>query len=85
MSLRILSNGKFRSVEHRVVIHPNKERLSAALFNYARKDLMISPLPEFVKDGKVNYRSIRYHDLLSQYFTSQLDGRNRLERLQLEH
>uniref|UniRef100_A0A0E0MAN1 Fe2OG dioxygenase domain-containing protein n=1 Tax=Oryza punctata TaxID=4537 RepID=A0A0E0MAN1_ORYPU len=80
-TLEILSNGKFRSVEHRAVVHPNKERLSAALFNYARENLVISPLPEFVKDGKVNYRSISYRDLL---FTSQLDGRNRQERLRLE-
>lgn len=67
------------------MIHPNKERISTALFHYPRDDLLLSPLPEFVKDGKVNYRSISYRDFLSQYFMSQLDGWNRLERLQLEH
>uniref|UniRef100_A0A0D9XME4 Fe2OG dioxygenase domain-containing protein n=1 Tax=Leersia perrieri TaxID=77586 RepID=A0A0D9XME4_9ORYZ len=52
-TLEILSNGKFKSVEHRAVIHPNKERISAALFHYPRENLVLSPLPEFVKDGKL--------------------------------
>uniref|UniRef100_A0A0D9XMD4 Fe2OG dioxygenase domain-containing protein n=1 Tax=Leersia perrieri TaxID=77586 RepID=A0A0D9XMD4_9ORYZ len=76
-TLEILSNGKFRSVEHRAVIHPNKERISASLFHYPCENMMISPLPEFVKDDKVKYKSISYHDFMKQFFTQQLDGRNR--------
>lgn len=83
-TLEILSNGKFRSIEHRAVIHPNKERISVALFQYPCSNLMVAPLPEFVKDGKVRYRSTRYQDFLMQFFTAKLDGRNRLERLKLE-
>lgn len=83
-TLEILSNGKFKSVEHRAMIHPNKERISTALFHYPRDDLLLSPLPEFVKDGKVNYRSISYLDFMTQFFTQQLDGKNRLEMLKLE-
>nr|AAL79785.1 putative ethylene-forming enzyme [Oryza sativa Japonica Group] len=83
-TLEILSNGKFKSVEHRAMIHPNKERISTALFHYPRDDLLLSPLPEFVKDGKVNYRSISYNDFMMQFFNQKRDGRNRLERLKLE-
>uniref|UniRef100_I1QVW5 Fe2OG dioxygenase domain-containing protein n=2 Tax=Oryza glaberrima TaxID=4538 RepID=I1QVW5_ORYGL len=83
-TLEILSNGKFRSVEHRAVVHPSRERISAALFYYPCQDLAISPLPDFVKDGKVKYKTISYQDLLTEYFTAELDGRNRLEKLKLE-
>ncbi|KAG8083659.1 hypothetical protein GUJ93_ZPchr0016g2544 [Zizania palustris] len=83
-TLEVLSNGKFRSVEHRAVIHPNKERISVALFHYPRENLVLSPLPEFVEDGKVRYRSMRYQDFLKQLFTAKLDGKNRLEKLKLE-
>uniref|UniRef100_A0A0E0BDP2 Fe2OG dioxygenase domain-containing protein n=1 Tax=Oryza glumipatula TaxID=40148 RepID=A0A0E0BDP2_9ORYZ len=83
-TLEILSNGKFRSVEHRAVVHPSRERISAALFYYPCQDLAISPLPDFVKDGKVKYKTISYQDLLIEYFTAELDGRNRLEKLKLE-
>nr|ABG66252.1 oxidoreductase, 2OG-Fe oxygenase family protein, expressed [Oryza sativa Japonica Group]BAG87575.1 unnamed protein product [Oryza sativa Japonica Group] len=83
-TLEILSNGKFRSVEHRAVINPNKERISAALFHYPSENMVISPLPEFVKDGKVKYRSISYLDFMKQIFTQQLDGKNRVEVLKLD-
>ncbi|KAG8092538.1 hypothetical protein GUJ93_ZPchr0012g20398 [Zizania palustris] len=83
-TLEVLSNGKFRSVEHRAVIHPNKERISVALFHYPCENLVLSPLPEFVEDGKVHYRSMRYQDFLKQMLTAQLDGKNRLEKLKLE-
>ncbi|KAF0928709.1 hypothetical protein E2562_006132 [Oryza meyeriana var. granulata] len=53
-TLEILSNGKFKSVEHRAVIHPNKERISVALFFFPCHNLVVSPLPEFVKDDKPN-------------------------------
>ncbi|TVU46999.1 hypothetical protein EJB05_06573, partial [Eragrostis curvula] len=33
-ALEVLSNGKFKSEEHRAVIHPNKERISVAMFHF---------------------------------------------------
>uniref|UniRef100_A0A0A8XUJ1 Isopenicillin N synthase-like Fe(2+) 2OG dioxygenase domain-containing protein n=1 Tax=Arundo donax TaxID=35708 RepID=A0A0A8XUJ1_ARUDO len=83
-TLEILSNGKFRNAEHRAVIHPNKERISVAMFHYPRQDHVVSPLPEFVKDDKVHYRSTSYQDFLMQFFKAKLDGKNHLERLKLE-
>ncbi|TVU46997.1 hypothetical protein EJB05_06571 [Eragrostis curvula] len=83
--LEVLSNGKFKSVEHRAVIHPNKERISVAMFHYPCQDLVLSPLSEFVTEGeKVRYRSTSYQDFLMQYFAAKLDGRNHVERLKLE-
>ncbi|CAD6211239.1 unnamed protein product [Miscanthus lutarioriparius] len=83
--LEIMSNGEFRSVEHRAVIHPNKERISVAMFHCPSLNLKLFPLPEFVKKGeKVRYRSTSYEDFLKQYFSAKLDGRARLERLKLE-
>jgi len=48
-----MSNGEFRSVEHRAVIHPNKERISVAMFHCPSLNLKLCPLPEFVKKGAV--------------------------------
>jgi isopenicillin N synthase-like dioxygenase len=77
-----MSNGEFRSVEHRAVIHPNKERISVAMFHCPSLNLKLCPLPEFVKKGeKVRYRSTSYEDFLEQYFAAKLDGTERLERL----
>nr|CAB3495275.1 unnamed protein product [Digitaria exilis] len=54
--LEILSNEKFRSVEHRAVIHQNKERISVAIFQQPCQDLTVGPLPEFVKGDKVRVK-----------------------------
>ncbi|KAL6642694.1 hypothetical protein ACP70R_020875 [Stipagrostis hirtigluma subsp. patula] len=83
-TLEILSNGKFRSAEHRAVVNPNKERISVAMFHHPCRDWMLSPLPEFVKDDKVRYRSTRYPEFLTQYLKAKLDGKNHLEILKLE-
>jgi len=82
--IEIMSNGKFKSVEHRAVIHPTKERISIALFHHPCQDMVVGPLPEFMKGDKVRYRSTNYQDYLKQYFTAKLDGRVHVERLKLE-
>ncbi|KAL6906394.1 hypothetical protein ACP4OV_003995 [Aristida adscensionis] len=82
--LEILTNGKFKSAEHRAVINPNKERISVAMFHHPCQDLMVGPLPEFVKGDKVRYRSTSYKDFLKQYLKAKLDGKNHLERFKLE-
>jgi isopenicillin N synthase-like dioxygenase len=81
--LEILSNGKFRSAEHRAVIHQNTERISVAVFHQPCQDLIVGPLPEFVKGDKVRYRSTSYRDFLTQFLKAKLDGKNHLEKLKL--
>ncbi|XP_021312272.1 S-norcoclaurine synthase 1 isoform X2 [Sorghum bicolor] len=83
-ALEIMSNGKFTSVEHRAVIHPAKERISAAMFFYPCPHMMVGPLPEFVKGDKERYGSTSYEDFMKHYFATKLDGRKHLERLKLE-
>ncbi|CAN6325176.1 unnamed protein product [Urochloa humidicola] len=83
-ALEILSNGVFRSVEHRAVIHPTKERISVALFHYPYQDRMLGPLPALVKKGdKVQYGPTNYQDFLKKFFTAKLDGRTLLESFKL--
>ncbi|KAL6642695.1 hypothetical protein ACP70R_020876 [Stipagrostis hirtigluma subsp. patula] len=84
--LEILSNGKYRSIEHRAVVHPSRERISAAVFHRPCQDALIGPLPELVKhgDGKARYRSVGYLDFMKRYYSAKLDGRNHLESLRNE-
>ncbi|KAF8731683.1 hypothetical protein HU200_015612 [Digitaria exilis] len=80
--LEILSNGRYKSIEHRAVVHPTKERMSAAVFHHTCKDATVGPLPELVKkDGEALYSSIGYMDFITRFFAAKLDGRNHLESL----
>ena len=83
--MQIVSNGAFKSVEHRAVIHPTKERIPVALFHYPSQDLMLAPLPELVKEGeKVRYGSMSFRGFLKQVYAAKLDGRKHLEGLKLD-
>jgi isopenicillin N synthase-like dioxygenase len=68
------------------VIHPSKERISVAMFQYPRSDLMLGPLPEFVKEpaAKARYGTASYQEFMAQYFGAKLDGRGHIERFKLE-
>ncbi|RCV43826.1 hypothetical protein SETIT_9G324800v2 [Setaria italica] len=78
----ILSNGRYKSVEHRAIVHSTKERMSAAVFHQPCQDSTVAPLPELVKnDGRAQYSSISFMDFIKGYFAAKLDGRSYLESL----
>ncbi|GJN32084.1 hypothetical protein PR202_gb20558 [Eleusine coracana subsp. coracana] len=79
---KILSNGRYTSVEHRAVVNPNKERLSAALFHMPCPSVTIGPLPELVEGGATaQYKTVGYAEYMEHFFSTKLDGR----RSNLEH
>ncbi|RLM93733.1 S-norcoclaurine synthase 1-like isoform X1 [Panicum miliaceum] len=75
--LEILSNGRYRSIEHRAVVHPDKDRISAAMFHQPCPDTTVGPLPELVKKdgGRARYKSMGYMDFMKNFFAAKLDGR----------
>lgn len=46
--LQVLSNARYKSVEHRVLVNSDAERLSFAFFYNPKSDLLIGPAPELV-------------------------------------
>ncbi|KAK9077940.1 hypothetical protein SSX86_001997 [Deinandra increscens subsp. villosa] len=46
--IQVISNAIYKSVEHRVVVNPNKERVSLAYFYNPKSDLLIQPAPELI-------------------------------------
>ncbi|MCO5546917.1 hypothetical protein L7F22_016901 [Adiantum nelumboides] len=51
--LQILTNGRYKSVEHRVVANNNCERLSIACFINPGNSTLVSPIPELVPKNEV--------------------------------
>ncbi|XP_058074994.1 jasmonate-induced oxygenase 2-like [Magnolia sinica] len=46
--IQVLSNGIFKSVEHRVMANSTQERLSIAIFYNPKNDVLVGPAPELV-------------------------------------
>ncbi|XP_062181686.1 jasmonate-induced oxygenase 1-like isoform X1 [Phragmites australis] len=46
--IQVLTNAAYRSLEHRVMVNADEERLSVALFYNPKSDLPLAPMPELV-------------------------------------
>ncbi|RCV20302.1 hypothetical protein SETIT_4G045400v2 [Setaria italica] len=81
-TLEILSNGRYKSIEHRAMVHPTRDRISAAVFHAVCRDATVGPLPELVKnDGEARYKSMSYMEFVKGFFAAKLGGRGHVESL----
>ncbi|KAL2331082.1 hypothetical protein Fmac_018663 [Flemingia macrophylla] len=79
-SLQILSNGKYKSAEHRTRTTSNKARVSVPIFIVPVPTERIGPLPEVVKnDGFARYREVVMQDYMMNFFGSAHDGKKSLD------
>lgn len=78
--LEILTNGKYKSIEHRAVVNPDTERITIAAFHSAHLSCTIGPLPEL---GNARYRAMDGVEFTKGYFAAKLEGRRYLESLKL--
>lgn len=82
--LEIFTNGKYKSIEHRVGVDPEKERLSIAAFHAPRHDCTIRPLPQLVKGGVERYKSTSHGDYMKGVFSKKLHGKSHLESMKFD-
>jgi isopenicillin N synthase-like dioxygenase len=58
------------------MVHPNKERITVALFHQVCPDTTVGPLPELVNgSSRARYRSVSHADFMKRFFSTKLDGR----------
>ncbi|RVW40656.1 S-norcoclaurine synthase 1 [Vitis vinifera] len=81
ISKQIMSNGEYKSIEHRAVVNPEKERLSIAAFHSPDHRTMIGPLPDLTKENSANYKTTSHDDFLRIVVTRKLDGKSLLGQM----
>ncbi|CBI33969.3 hypothetical protein VitviT2T_002354 [Vitis vinifera] len=79
--IEIMSNGEYKSIEHRAVVNPEKERLSIAAFHSPDHRTMIGPLPDLIKENSANYKTTSHDDFLRIVVTRKLDGKSLLGQM----
>ncbi|KAF4404309.1 hypothetical protein G4B88_014765 [Cannabis sativa] len=79
--IEIMSNGEYKSMEHRVVVNPMKQRLSIAAFHGPHAKDIIGPLQDLVTKSKAKYKTIITEDYLKLVFRKKLDGKSQLDFL----
>ncbi|KAK9742345.1 hypothetical protein RND81_03G165700 [Saponaria officinalis] len=61
--IQVISNARYKSVEHRVIVNPNMERVSLAFFYNPRGDLVIEPAKELVtREDPPLYPSMTFNE-----------------------
>ncbi|KAM5573304.1 S-norcoclaurine synthase 1 [Rosa sericea] len=81
--IEIMSNGAYKSIEHRAVVNPEKERLSIAAFHSPNIGTMIGPLPDLIKENAANYKTMSNEEYIKLIVTSKLDGKTLLDQMRL--
>ena len=86
--LQLVSNGRFRSVEHRVLANRSRDtaRVSVACFcnaDIARSTRLYGPIAELTAGARALYRSVTVPEFLAHYDKKGLDGRPALDHFRL--
>ncbi|KAI4313623.1 hypothetical protein L6164_026586 [Bauhinia variegata] len=82
--LEILTNGIYRSIEHRATVNSEKERISIATFYSPKLDGEIGPAPSLVSAEKpALFRRIGIADYFKGYFSRELNGKSNLDNMRI--
>ncbi|KAJ0977695.1 hypothetical protein J5N97_013169 [Dioscorea zingiberensis] len=78
-TLEVLTNGRYKSIEHRVVTNEKIDRLSVATFYAPSYDLELGPLPEFIsRNQPCMYKRYNHGEYSRHYVTNKLQGKKTL-------
>ncbi|PON99737.1 Isopenicillin N synthase [Trema orientale] len=79
-ALQIMSNGRYKSVEHRVAANGNSDRISVPIFVNPRPSDLISPFPEVLaNEEKALYKQVLYSDYVKHFFRKAHDGKQTVD------
>ncbi|OVA15010.1 Oxoglutarate/iron-dependent dioxygenase [Macleaya cordata] len=79
-TIEVLTNGKYKSVEHRAVTHKEKDRLSIVTFYAPSYEIELFPLPELVDENRpCMYRKFNHGEYSRHYINNKLQGKKTLE------
>ncbi|TXG47788.1 hypothetical protein EZV62_027082 [Acer yangbiense] len=85
-TLEILSNGTYRSIEHRATFNSLKERISVATFCSPKMDGEIGPAPTLVTpETPAMFRRISTIDYIKGLLSRKIDGKSYLQTMRIQN
>eukprot|EP01018_Ginkgo_biloba_P039309 Gb_35595 [translate_table: standard] len=78
---QIMSNGRYKSVEHRVVVNGKSDRISVLSAYGPSMDTLVSPARELVDDNQsfAMYKECVYGEYIRKILSGSLDGKSDLD------
>ncbi|XP_019190920.1 PREDICTED: S-norcoclaurine synthase 1-like [Ipomoea nil] len=81
--MEIMSNGEYRSIEHRAIVSGQKERLSIAAFHSSNIGTDVGPLSDLVKNG-TKYKTLSSEEYVRLVVSSKLDGKSLVHHMKIQ-
>ncbi|PAN43946.1 hypothetical protein PAHAL_9G005000 [Panicum hallii] len=82
--IEVLTNGRYKSIEHRAVVNASQERVSVAAFHSARFDANYGPLQEIIRAGEAPlYRTIAVEDYVKLLLSNKLQGKSAMDAMKI--
>ncbi|XP_020587314.1 S-norcoclaurine synthase 1-like [Phalaenopsis equestris] len=81
--IEVMTNGKYKSIEHRATINSEDERISIATFNAPSIDTILRPFPKLVNGDGELYKTISVKEYAKRYLSAKLNGKGALESMRL--
>lgn len=86
MTLQIVTNGIYSSVEHRATINSEKERLSIATFYGPKLEGDVSPAPSLISpETPALFRKIRVVNYIKGYLSRELHGNSYIQVMRVQN
>ncbi|KAK7309929.1 hypothetical protein RJT34_07063 [Clitoria ternatea] len=83
--LEILTNGIYRSIEHRATINSEKERISIATFHRPQMSKVVGPTPSLVThERSALFKNIAVGDYYKAFFSRELQGKSCLDVVRIQ-
>ena len=85
MVCQIVTNGIFRSIEHRATVNSEYERLSIATFYSPKLDGDMGPAPSLVKPERpALFKRIGVADYFKRYSSRELHGKSYMDAIRIQ-
>ncbi|KEH23007.1 putative thebaine 6-O-demethylase [Medicago truncatula] len=83
--IEVLSNGKYKSVEHRAMTNKNKRRTSFVSFLFPRDDAELGPFDHMIDDQNPKmYKEITYGEYLRHTLNRKLEGKTQTDATKIK-
>lgn len=83
--MQIVSNGVYRSIEHRATVNSTKKRLSIATFHSSNLGSVLGPAASLTgPQNPAIFKEVPLEKYLKEFFARKLSGKSYLEAMRIE-
>lgn len=81
--VEIISNGVYKSIEHRATVNSERERMTIAMFFNCKYEQQVGPSPSLLMKQQPLFRRLKMEHYVNDFFSRKLDGKSFLQYMKI--